>query len=167
MLITIKKKRVTRSGAQGNEETGTGDDSKENLSPLLTTIISSVAVVMDERNKKHQIEHEKLKKHYQENVFNQRLILDRYDNYSRQDHVILLGHKEPDTNYEPYGKETQEDFENILLNIGQKVGIDIKSEHISLAHRLGNNHKDSDNNKKFRADGTTPISRPLLFKISK
>ena len=32
---------------------------------------------------------------------------------------------------------------------------------------MRNNHKDSDNNKKFRADGTTPIARPILFKISK
>ena len=123
-------------------------------------------IAMDNRNKKQQIEHEKLKQHYQENVLNQRLMFDKYDSYSRQDHVILLGRTEPDKNYEAYGKETQEEFEDMLHEIGQKVGIDIQPGHISLAHRLGNNHKDSDNRKKYRDDGTTPIARPILFKLS-
>ena len=101
------------------------------------------------------------------NKYEQKVNTDRVETYIRQDNIILIGHEEPNSNYTTYGRESTDELENILIDVGNKVGVTIDRNHISDAFRLGKRPVNSDGSPKTRRDGITKVCRPILFKILK
>ena len=91
---------------------------------------------------------------------------DRLDAANRLDHIILHGHSEPNKNYQPKGYETQEELESYIIEAAGKVGIEIKSEHISFAHRIGKKPVNASGGPKLRENGSR-FARPIIFKLVK
>ena len=158
----IQDKRNTRSETQGSDQL---DDLWSKMCPLLIASLTTVMTQMETRNKKLETEHNTFKNHYQDNLMKQEIKMDKIDALSRQDHILLIGHTEPNKNYDRNGRESQEELENILQAAGQKVNITINPEDISVAFRLGNNHKDADGTPKFYKG--KKVARPILYKFTK
>ena len=52
------------------------------------------------------------------NNYEQKVNTDRVEKYIRQDNIILIGHNEPSSNYTVSGRETTEELENVLIDVG-------------------------------------------------
>ena len=91
---------------------------------------------------------------------------DRLDTATRQDNLILIGQEEPPQNYTQYGRETQEQLENIIIDAALKAEITIRPEEISSAHRIGRKPITSGGAPKKNRDGTK-VARPILYKFNK
>ena len=91
---------------------------------------------------------------------------DKLDAMNRLDHIILHGHSEPAKNYQPNGYETQEEFEGYIIEAASNVGIDIKSEHISFAHRIGKRPVNAQGGPRLLRNGNK-FARPIIFKLVK
>ena len=142
------------------------EENWSNMQPLLTASVSAIMIAMDKRNQKKDAELIEFKEHCQDKIIKQHILTDKLDTYNRQDNLLLIGFKEPPKNYEDFGRESEEELENILISIGEKVGVEIKSEHISVAYRIGNNHKHPNNTPKKTSSGDN-VARPILYKFSK
>ena len=160
---TFKKddKMNLRSGTKESFE-----DSWSNMMPLLTASVSAIMISMEKRNQRKDAEHEAFKNHCQDKIMKQHILQDKQDALIRQDNLLLFGCKEPSKNYENFGRETEEELEDILISVGAKVNVALKPEHISVAYRIGNNHKFPDNSPKKTQSGDN-VARPILFKFSK
>ena len=95
-----------------------------------------------------------------------KLQMDKIETFNRQDNIIVIGYEEPAQNYQTYGRESPEDMENILINIGSKVGVSIDANHISDGFRMGKRPVNSDGSPKLRQDGSK-FSRPICFRLNK
>ena len=142
------------------------EDSWSNMMPLLTASVSAIMIAMEKKNQRKDAEQTAFKNHCQDKIMNQHILTDKLDTYSRQDNLLLIGCKESPKNYEDFGRESEDELENILIGIGDKVGVTIKPEHISVAYRIGNNHKYADNKPK-KTNGGDDVARPILFRFSK
>ena len=142
------------------------EDTWTNMMPLLTASVSAIMIAMEKKSQRKDDELNAFKNHCQDKILNQHIQTDKQDTYIRQDNLLLIGHKESPNNYENFGRESEEELEDILINIGVKVGVDLKREHISAAYRIGNNHKHLDNTPK-KTQGGDNVARPILFKFSK
>ena len=91
---------------------------------------------------------------------------DRLDSINRLDNILVIGHIEPDKNYDQYGRETQDELENILINAANKVDIEIKREEISIAYRVGKRPILVDGQPKLRRGGDQ-FACPIFFKLNK
>lgn len=78
----------------------------------------------------------------------------------------MIGYEEPYKNYQLYGWETPEDIENILVNVGGKVGVSTYPNHISDGFRMGKRPVNTDGSLKLRSDGIK-FARPICFWLNK
>ena len=99
-------------------------------------------------------------------LIDNKLYLDKLEAASRSDHIILHGHAEPAQNYNINGYETQEQFEKYIIEAAGKVGVEIKSEHISFAHRIGQRPRNATGGPRLRENGEN-FCCPILFKFIK
>ena len=96
----------------------------------------------------------------------QKVNTDRVETHIRQDNIILIGHEEPSSNYTTSGRETTDELENVLIDVGNKIGVTIDKNHISDAFRIGKRPVNSDGSPKLRHNGSK-VCRPILFKLLK
>ena len=96
-------------------------------------------------------------------VLDETLNRDSLDSYNRQDNIIVFGYEEPQKNYEPNGRETPEELEQVLVNIASKVGVTIDPANISDGFRLGK----KPNGSPLRRNDGSFVARPILFKLNK
>ena len=75
----------------------------------------------------------------------------------------VFGYEEPQKNYEPNGRETPEELEQVLVNVASKVGVTIDPANISDGFRLGK----KPNGSPLRRNDGTFVARPILFKLNK
>ena len=153
---------VTRS--QQNEQNFS--ELVDNFRPLIIATTSALLLGMRKHDQQRDADHNALKDKCQEKVLNQTLLMDKMDATIRQDNVILIGQKEPASNYERYGRESENDLEGYLIDAAGKVGITIKPEEISFAYRIGSGHKEKNQAPKRRSNGEN-VARPILFRFAK
>ena len=102
----------------------------DELTPYIVACTTAVNVITrDDHNK--SIESLRLK------LLDEKLNNDKLECYNRQDNIILFGYEEPSKNYEPLGRETPEELEQILVDVASKVGVSIEPTNISDGFRLG------------------------------
>ena len=151
-----KEPRSTRAGSLTQEQL-------EGIAPLLVTCLTAsmkmfLQPFFDEQ-KRMTLQHNNYK-------LDQKLNIDKIETYNRQDNIILFGHEEPDKNYTPFGRETQEEIENVLIDAGNKISLSIDRNHISDGFRLGKRPTNLDGSPKTREDGTR-FARPIFFRLNK
>ena len=128
----------------------------DELTPYIVACVSAVNVITrDDHNK--SIESLRLK------LLDEKLNNDKLESYNRQDNIILFGYEEPAKNYEPLGRETPEELEQILVDVASKVGVTIDPTNISDGFRLG---KKPSGTPVIRDDGLK-VARPILYKLNK
>ena len=101
-----------------------------------------------------------------EKFIDNKLNFDKLEAASRLDHIIIHGHKDPNQNYQINGYETQEQLEIYIIEAAVKVEIEIKPEHISFAHRIGQRPRNSQGEPRLREDSQR-FCYPVLFKFVK
>ena len=134
------------------------------IAPLL---IKTMAVAMDKVLSDNQnisvveAKVDSLKESMQKVVLTQMYNADRLEAHGREDNLIFLSIEEPVSGY-----ESDEMIEQKVINVVKDISIDLKNEHISVAHRIGKDQLDTDGNREKNEDGTIK-SRPVIVRFAK
>ena len=105
-------------------------------------------------------------KNRDQDKIDEKLNVDRQEVHNRRDNVIIFAYEEPPNNYLPNGRETQEQLEDILIDVGNKAGVKIERNYISDGFRMGKRPVNENGSPKTRHDGTK-VARPIHFRLNK
>ena len=156
------EKAVTRS-QQGQQNFS---DLVDSFRPLIIATTSALLLGMRNQDKQRDADTNAFKDKCQEKLLDQTIAMDKLDAMNRQDNIILIGQEEHPSNYERFGRESEDILEGYLINAAEKVGVTIKPEEISYAYRIGSGHKEKNHTPKKRANGDN-VARPILFRFAK
>ena len=134
------------------------------LAPLLIkTMASAIEKVVSDNQKTSVCEAkvDSLKESIQKATLAQRYTFDKLEAHDREDNLIFLNIEEPET-----GFESDEVIEQKIIDVLKDINIELKNEHISVAHRIGKKLLDG-NGMRVRNDNGSIKSRPVIVRFSK
>ena len=126
------------------------------IAPLLIATMATVMNKIGSNNNKIctcEDKFERLKDKIQTATFKQIYTFDKLEAHDREDNLILHNVEEQSN-----GFETDETIEQKIIEEVKKIGVDLKSQEISVAHRFG---------KRIRNDNGTFKPRPVICRFSK
>ena len=134
------------------------------IAPLLIkTMASAIEKIVSDNQKISVCEAkvDSLKENMQKATLAQRYSVDKLEAHDREDNLIFLNIEEPVSGY-----ESDEVIEQKIIDIVKDISVDLKNEHISVAHRFGKKLLDRDGN-RVRNDNGSIKARPVIVRFAK
>ena len=127
----------------------------------ISGVISTLIMSTSHRLSLCEVKVDSFKENNQKATLAQRYTIDKLEAHDREDNLIFLNIDEPET-----GFESDEEIEQKIINVVKEISVELKNEHISVAHRFGKKLLDG-NGLRARNDNGSIKSRPVIVRFAK
>ena len=130
---------------------------------LIKTMASALEKVIADNKKMSEFETklDSVKQNIQKATLAQRYVFDKLEAHDREDNLIFLNIDEPES-----GFESDEEIEQKVIDVVKDCNVDLKNQHISVAHRFGKKLVDGSGVRIRNSNGTIK-ARPVIVRLSK